>query len=172
MRGRVSLGETFNHAEVARANWAFALCSALLLVPSCAFDETNVASDSPRPQATEGPESKPLPAPYAERVAAFPAEWTEQQKVEALLLSYCGDCHSVCDPEALCAGMEYVDDMQELIRQGKVIPGDPDSSPLIQRMPDGNDAHGTPLPLPPVDLIERVSAFIESLCPAEGVECD
>ena len=81
----------------------------------------------------------PEAEPYADVVARLPPEWSEEEKVESLLSSYCGECHdpSPCPPQA-CDGLDYIDDIDGLVAEAKIVPGRPDESQVIQMMVDGS----------------------------------
>jgi serine/threonine-protein kinase len=59
--------------------------------------------------------------------------------VESLLRTNCGGCHgNEAEENSACrAGMCYIEDIDELVAQGKIVPGDPNASPLYQRISRG-----------------------------------
>jgi hypothetical protein len=123
----------------------------------------------PAMQAAALPEPPPTTVKtYAEHLADVPSGASEQETLEALLDDYCGDCHgSHYDRFADGAGMNYVDDIEQLIARGKIIPGDPAESKLVLRMVRGEmPPVGADLPPAPEELIERLSDFVQSLPPA------
>jgi hypothetical protein len=67
--------------------------------------------------------------------------------VESLLQSACGQCHgeAAASEDNCRAGMCYIEDVQELITQGKIVPGDPAASPLYRRI---SATDGTKMPPP------------------------
>jgi hypothetical protein len=113
-------------------------------------------------------EPPPPPKTYAEHLADVPGGASEQATLEALLYDYCGDCHaSDSDPVTDGAGMDYVDDIDRLIETGTIIPGDPADSKLVRRMLRAEmPPPSAGLPPAPQELIERLSAFVQSLPPA------
>jgi len=143
------------------------LCG-LLGSGGCFFDDT--PDWSPPTFVPREPEP---PEPYADRAARLPPEWSEEEKVESLLSSYCGECHgplpSSCPPAA-CDGLTWIDDIDKLVQEATIVPGRPDESPVIQMMVDGSMPPGM-YPDAPPELIERVSAFIVSLCATRAGWC-
>jgi hypothetical protein len=110
------------------------------------------------------------PKTYAEHLADIPSGASEQETLEALLYDYCGGCHGsdyVDNGVVDGAGMNYVDDIDQLIAKGKIIPGDPADSKLVLRVVRGEmPPAGAGLPPAPQELIERLSDFVQSLPPA------
>jgi hypothetical protein len=144
-----------------------ATCLLVVGLGGCLFEDTRGEHVAPPLPTAEQPE----PEPYATAVERLPPEWTEEEKVVGLLMTYCGDCHS-CRPAANnCGGMSYIDDMQRLIEEVKVVPGKPEESEIVQSMLDGFMPPGAYGPAPQ-ELIDRVSAFIESLCPSDLLQCE
>jgi mono/diheme cytochrome c family protein len=73
-------------------------------------------------------------------VVEEPPEEEDLQKaqVENILESECGACHGSQLTELTArAGMNFIDNMDELVKDGKVVPGDPEGSPIIQKMRSG-----------------------------------
>jgi formylglycine-generating enzyme required for sulfatase activity/serine/threonine protein kinase len=70
------------------------------------------------------------------------------QKAEAILQKYCYRCHG--QEGVIEGGFNYVLDPERLVAQQKVIPGDPDRSPLLRRIqsqkmpPEGEPRPGDP----------------------------
>ncbi len=144
--------------------WTLALSSALGSA-GCFLDTNDSSPPPPRPFVPPEPES------YADRVAALPLEWSEEEKVEGLLSSYCGECHGPCRfPAETCDGTTWIDDVDRLVQVGQIVPGSPDESQVIQMMAEGSMPPGE-YPDAPPELIERVSAFIVSLCAADAGAC-
>jgi hypothetical protein len=56
--------------------------------------------------------------------------------VESLLQKACGQCHGeAAEEDGNCrAGMCYIENVNELIENGKIVPGSPETSPLYQRI--------------------------------------
>jgi mono/diheme cytochrome c family protein len=83
---------------------------------------------------------------------------------ENILASNCGQCHGpALSEEDAEAGMNYINDMERLAAEGKLIPGNSAGSRIIQRMTDGS--------MPPVTSgrprvteadIDQVAQFIDN----------
>jgi mono/diheme cytochrome c family protein len=83
---------------------------------------------------------------------------------ENILASNCGQCHGPALSEDQAeAGMNYINDMERLAAEGKLIPGNSAGSRIIQRMTDGS--------MPPVTSgrprvteadIDQVAQFIDN----------
>jgi len=131
--------------------------------------------DSATPESPWQEPPEPAPLSYAERLAQVPIGASEQETLEALLYSYCGECHGSDweqrNPGADGAGMYYVDNIERLIATGKIIPGDPAGSKMVRRLSAGEmppvSAVTADLPAAPPELTQRLSDFIASL-PARG----
>ena len=92
-----------------------------------------------------------------------PKSATELAKEAAqnLLKSKCGACHgSQLSDLTAEAGMNYIDDLDQLAKKGKIIPLNSGSSPIIQRMKDGTMPKGGPR-VADAD-IAVIAAFIDS----------
>jgi serine/threonine-protein kinase len=73
-----------------------------------------------------------------------PAELAKEA-AQNLLKSKCGACHGSQLTELTAeAGMNFIDDVDELAAEGKIIPLNSASSPIIQRMKDGTMPKGGP----------------------------
>jgi hypothetical protein len=82
-----------------------------------------------------------------------------------LLGHYCGQCHLPVGMRLFLGSREglYVDDVEELIQIGKIVPGDGDASRLVLRMRQGDMPpvqRGAPVP---TSLIDRIADFIDRL---------
>lgn len=143
--------------------------SSALGTPSCYFADTPDWSPYP-PSPPFQPEPEPEPESYEDRAARLPPAWSEQEKVEWLLVSYCGECHTAdaCGDAASCDGFFFIDDFERLAEEGKILPGKPEDSQLVELMAIGNMPPGN---VAPPELIDRVSAFIATLCSADDSEC-
>jgi mono/diheme cytochrome c family protein len=85
--------------------------------------------------STDPPEP-PEPAPPADLAKA---------QAQNILLTNCGGCHgSRLTEESAEAGMNYIDNLDELVKNGQVLPLDADASPIIRRMRDGSMPPGGP----------------------------
>jgi serine/threonine-protein kinase len=57
----------------------------------------------------------------------------ERSEVQALLGTYCAECHSGANAYIY----DYVEDLERLLSTGKIVAGDPDASPLYQKIATG-----------------------------------
>jgi len=84
----------------------------------------------PTPVGTGGVQAAPPPVGSAADLAKAAAE--------NVLLTECGTCHGTnLTPEAARAGMNYINDIDKLVDEGKIKPLDADNSLIIQRMRKG-----------------------------------
>ena len=68
-----------------------------------------------------------------------------KDQAQNILLSNCGGCHgSRLTKESAKAGMNYIDNMDLLAQNGKIVPLDATASPIIQKMRDGTMPPGGP----------------------------
>jgi len=90
-----------------------------------------------------------------------PADLLAEQTLN-ILTDYCGTCHEAPNKSG---GMDYIDDLQALIDNAKVVPGEPDNSPILIRMENGTmPPPGNEAPTP--EEIALVRAWIEAGAPA------
>jgi len=97
-------------------------------------------------------------------IESYPPDVLSEDQLHQLLGDYyCGDCHFPFPCGSCERGGTYLDTLQEMLRQGTVIPGNAESSPLIGHMRQ----HEVQLPdeIPPVSeaAIELISDFINQL---------
>jgi hypothetical protein len=94
------------------------------------------------------PDPDPTPAPGGGNGGDAAA--LARAAAENILASRCGGCHGpALTPEDAFAGMNYINDMDELAAQGKIIPLNSAGSRVIERMTNGS--------MPPVQSgLERV----------------
>jgi len=83
-------------------------------------DEDTPASDDPPP------EEAPYPAPGEEE----PVSPIEAEVMDILLVN-CGDCHSGV---AAAGDLGYIDDLDQLIENDMIVPGNKEDSRLYERM--------------------------------------
>jgi mono/diheme cytochrome c family protein len=113
------------------------------------------------PQAAPNP--NPAPNPGQNGPGDSEAELA-RAAAENVLAANCGQCHGpALTPEQALAGMNYIDDIDQLVETGKIIPLNAAGSRVIQRMVRGE----MPPPnanLPPVTEadINTVSQFINN----------
>lgn len=112
----------------------------------------------PEPAPATGGGAAPAPAPVD---TTNPIELARAQ-AENVLASNCGQCHGpALTPAQASAGMNYIDDIDRLVDEGKIVPLNADGSRIVQRMRDGS--------MPPFstgrtvaeDDIETVARFID-----------
>jgi len=120
--------------------------SAAFLALACSgSDDNNPPADddnTPNPTATptdNTPNPTPTPTdntPDPTPTATDNPDGLSQAYVESLLRTNCGGCHgNEAEENSQCrAGMCYIEDIDELIAQGKITPGDPNASLLYQRI--------------------------------------
>jgi mono/diheme cytochrome c family protein len=114
-----------------------------------------------QPQAAPNP--NPAPNPGQNGPGDSEAELA-RAAAENVLAANCGQCHGpALTPEQALAGMNYIDDIDQLVETGKIIPLNAAGSRVIQRMVRGE----MPPPnanLPPVTEadINTVSQFINN----------
>lgn len=82
---------------------------------------------------------------------------------ENVLRANCGQCHGPqLTPAAAQAGMNFIDDLDALVNDGKLVPLAADQSPVVRRMRDGTmPPLGTFGPRPSERDIELVANFVD-----------
>jgi len=163
--------------------------SAAVLALACGSDSSDNSSDDPTPIAEtpinpddirETCDDNPLLAGCApvDPVATPgqppvtppntpPADSPEalaRAQAENILASNCGQCHGpALTPAQASAGMNYIDDMQRLADEGKLIPGNSSGSRIIQRMREGSMPPPSSLKPQVLDQdIDTVAQFIDN----------
>jgi mono/diheme cytochrome c family protein len=83
---------------------------------------------------------------------------------ENVLRANCGQCHGPQLTQAAArAGMNFIDDIDELVSQGKIVPLDPENSPVVRRMKEGSmPPLGTSGPRPSERDIALVEEFVNN----------
>lgn len=83
---------------------------------------------------------------------------------ENVLRVNCGQCHGPQLTQAAArAGMNFIDDIDELVNQGKIIPLDSAGSPVVRRMKEGSmPPLGTQGPRPSERDISLVEQFVDN----------
>jgi hypothetical protein len=94
-----------------------------------------------------------------------PPRVLEEGEVYQVLAYYCEECHyRPVGPTSAIDGFWDIDDMDAMVRTGKVTPGDGEGSRLIQRIRSGEmppvSAEG---PLIPAATVDRLVDYINSL---------
>jgi mono/diheme cytochrome c family protein len=107
------------------------------IVPAAPQRET--CDDNPT-LAECAPAAAPTPAaPGAAPAAAPGPEELARAQATNILASNCGQCHGpALTPVQASAGMNYIQDMDQLAATGKLIPGNSNGSRIIQRMREGS----------------------------------
>lgn len=86
-----------------------------------------------------------------------------QAAAENVLRVNCGRCHGpALTEEAAEAGMNYIDDMEQLVENGQVRPRDADNSPIVRYMRDGVMPPPNVEPRPSQREIDLVADFIDN----------
>jgi serine/threonine-protein kinase len=159
---------------------------------ACSFGEIdsdpvfdNIEAPAPPAQGDEGPgtvdpanPTTTVNTPSQPNTPAAPVEYDPNdpfssemgKQVKSILEVNCGGCHS----NGVSLGdMNYILDLKELIKQGKVIPGDASDSQIFIRMQQQS--------MPPAFIrdqrptfgqIELVGQFFDSLEPVEAYACE
>lgn len=89
---------------------------------------------------------------------------------EALMSRACGQCHGP-DAVATQGGIDYINNLDELIDTGRIVPGDPEGSPIFARIEKGE------MPPPGVERrvsdneLDAVARFIKGLPPLAPTVC-
>jgi len=163
--------------------------SAAALALACGSDNNN--NDNTKPvdlHPTEDPCANPLsvscpsspannPPPAAQDPVKdpgtsikdpTPVKQTQQDLdkaiVQNILNSDCGYCHGTALTQAQAkAGMNYINDIQKLVDNGKIVPLDSANSRIIQRMSKGEmPPVGSGYPLASTADIDKVAAYIDN----------
>jgi len=133
--------------------------------PETCEDNQYLAGCPPVDQVAPVGQPDPAPSPIVS-VPAKPDSPAALAKAAAenVLLTECGTCHgSKLTPEAAEAGMNYINDIDKLVANGKIIPLDPDGSKIIQRMRAGTMPPPNRGYKPVVDAnIEIVASYIKN----------
>lgn len=98
------------------------------LLAECA---TNPDNQTPLDDGSDGPGNAPGDSTSELELARAAAE--------NVLRVNCGQCHGPQLTQAAArAGMNFIDDMDELVNQGKIVPLDSAASPVVRRMREGS----------------------------------
>jgi hypothetical protein len=168
--------------------------SAAFLALACSSSDDGGGSNTPEPEDNNPPanpngnnggngdngggnvDPDPLPEPEPNTPDPDAEPNVDDLYVESLLQTNCGKCHgAAAEAQDNCrAGMCYIEDVNELIAQGKIVPGDPQASPLYQRITATN---GTVMP-PPGETqrptpaqIEQIEQYILRKAPEAPANC-
>jgi hypothetical protein len=136
-------------------------------------DDDDVSTPVPGPldppsDEQPGAPAAPLPPATPPRT---PIEELARAEFEDLLSRTCGQCHSA-DSSVVRGGIDYIDNLDELIATNRIVPGDPEASLIYQRIdrgempPPGVEPRVTP------DELEAMGRFISRLRPVAPEACD
>jgi mono/diheme cytochrome c family protein len=122
--------------------------------PLLAECDTN-PDETPVEEGPEGPSATPEDSSELELARAA---------AENVLRVNCGQCHGPqLTPAAARAGMNFIDDIDELVNQGKIVPLDSERSPVVRRMKEGSmPPLGTNGPRPNERDISLVEQFVDN----------
>jgi hypothetical protein len=82
---------------------------------------------------------------------------------ENVLAAYCGSCHGPAAPIAASGGFRFIDDIDQLVAAGLIVPLNSAASPIIARMRDGTmPPSGTGSPYVPYGAINIVAEYIDN----------
>jgi len=117
--------------------------------PLLAECQDQLPSEDINGETIDRPDPGPAPDPTADPGDQDPGELA-RAAAENILASRCGGCHGpALTPEDAFAGMNYINDMEKLADEGKIIPLNSAGSRVIERMTNGS--------MPPVQSgLERV----------------
>lgn len=125
------------------------------LLAGCTPPRDEPSTPSPRePRPSGGPANDPGPGELELARAA----------AENVLRANCGQCHGpALSPAAARAGMNYIDDIDALVDNGKITPLSAADSPVVRRMRDGSmPPVGSNGPRPSDREIDVVADFIDN----------
>jgi serine/threonine-protein kinase len=114
--------------------------------------------DTPTPVPTETPDDSNVTPPPPPDEPEPPAKTLLQAQIEDILNRQCGECHGANGRRE--AGMNYIEDLDQLATNGKIVPGDSDASPIMQRLRSGT-MPPTGFAPPTPDEIEQIGQFID-----------
>lgn len=107
----------------------------------------------------------PPPASTAPPDRAPPSESeTEAQIVEGMLGRYCGECHGVAAIRNgnVMSAFDFVEDIDELVANGYIVPLNADASPLFARIRRGDMPPPGVQPRPSQTEIRAFESFIDA----------
>lgn len=90
---------------------------------------------------------------------------------EDLLLRTCGQCHSA-DSNQVRGGIDYIDNLDELIETGRIVPGNPEASLIYQRIERGEMPPANVEPRVTDEELEAMARFITRLRAPAPQRCD
>jgi mono/diheme cytochrome c family protein len=99
-----------------------------------------------------------------------PIDKLERAQFEALLERACGQCHGP-DAVAVQGGINYINNLDELIASGRIVPGNPEESLIYQRIDRGEmppEGAGTEVTAAELD---QLATFIAGLKAPPAADC-
>ncbi len=115
-------------------------------------EQDGETDDEPEPGGDTGNEDEPIPEGCEELDAA----------VQNLLEDTCSGCHT---GEGASAQFDYVTDVEQLVQTGRIVPGDPDASPLMARVAGGQMPPAGVEPRPTEVEIDALEQWIGECVP-------
>ncbi len=128
----------------------------------------DTCADNPLLAGCQGPNPTPSPGPAPGNSNRPPAAVSEldlaRAAAENILRANCGQCHGpALTPATARAGMNYIDDIDLLVENGKLMPLDAEASSVVRRMRDGSmPPVGTSGPRPSTRDIDTVAQFVDN----------
>jgi mono/diheme cytochrome c family protein len=157
--------------------------SAAFLALACSGSDDNNPGEEPSetPNPTTTNTSTPVPTDNGPAPTVNPTndapdapDGVTRAYVESMLRTNCGGCHgNEAEENSSCrAGMCYIEDIDELIANGKITPGDPNGSLLYQRISRDEMPPAGVTPRLNDDEVQDVAQYILGLRPVENPVCD
>jgi hypothetical protein len=166
--------------------------SAAVLALACGAEDSNNGKTTPLDIPREDPCANPLNAGCGNDPEPIPVIDTsgpgagpntgntpeprsqgdlDKAAAENVLASKCGFCHGpALTQQQAQAGMNYIDDIDQLVATGKILPRNSAGSPLVQKMVRGlMPPPGSGYPLPTAADIDIVVSYIDNPRYWEGV---
>jgi mono/diheme cytochrome c family protein len=125
-------------------------------------DNALLAGCTPEPEPSEAEPEETDPAAGVDDPGVSELELA-RAAAENVLRVNCGQCHGPQLSDAAArAGMNYIDDIDQLVNEGKLIPLNAAESPVVRRMRDGSmPPPGTTGPRPSDREIGQVADFVD-----------
>jgi mono/diheme cytochrome c family protein len=109
-------------------------------------------------QIADPPTKDPLEAPPEKP----PVDELARAQFEDLLLRTCGQCHGP-DAQVVQGGIDYINNLDELISSGRIVPGSPETSLLYNKIKDGEMPPPGITPRVTDNELEALARFIDKL---------
>jgi mono/diheme cytochrome c family protein len=158
---------------IASTRWIAVPLLAAPLLSACGADDGILLAEILQ-QAQNGNDSPDGPAEPSEPETPpayeppTPAE-TDQEAMEAMLLTYCGSCHQSDDPEQALGGFGDVGSIDAIVERGLIVPSSPRDSSLLIRIQDGSMPPAFTTERPSTEEIAELEAFIDAM-PVDPLE--